>query len=169
MLPQLFQIKTIDASLIRPSDTTTYAAGDAVSAVTTNNFLTFEDITGTGQNDRAATILTAVITSSGQETLKPDLELWLFDTVFTKIADNAAFTVSDTEILTHVGTIDFSNADWKSATASSTCLANNVNIDFTDDGTTRQLYGQLVVRNAYIPISAEKLQVRLVVAQYKQP
>ena len=162
-------------SITRPSNTTAYAAGDVVSEVTTNDHLTFSlanltsgfQVVGTGKIESARCMINA------NQATKPDLELWLFDTDIAEVADNSAFAPTDTEILTLVGVIDFAVANFKVGLAGSGAAGNIVqqinNLDIpyktAGDNQNGNLYGQLVVRNAYTPISAELFHVELVVAQ----
>ena len=79
------------------------------------------------------------------------------------VADNAAFAVTDTEMLTLVGVIDFPVANFKAGGANAVCEAFNIGLALR--GTTTTLYGQLVMRNAYVPVSSEKFTVELIMSQ----
>lgn len=166
----LGQAHTDSASVTRPADTNTYAAGDVLcnstSAPMTMKFNAVTVGEGDGVNNTAI-INQAVIVSSANQTLKPDLELWLFDTDIALDNDNAAFTPTDAELLTLVGVIDFPYLDWKvgDATAgaggNSVCIAKNQGIPVKTLSGSKKLYGALVARNAYIPVSGEVFTVRL--------
>ncbi len=158
------------ATVTRPADTNTYAAGDVLcNSTSAPETLKFNAVTigeGDGRND-VAVINQAVIVSSANQTLKPDLELWLFDTDIALDNDNAAFTPTDAELLTLVGVIDFPYLDWKvgDATAgaggNSVCVAKNLGIPVHTLSGSKKLFGALVVRNAYVPVSAGVFTVRL--------
>lgn len=161
-----FTIEKDRQSLIKASGTTAYAAGDVISEVTTNNHFTFTMLkTGLikGSALYSATIERAIITSSADVSPAPDLELWLFDADIAEVADNGLFAPTDTEILTCVGVIDFPVGDWKVGLVASTgnqiCQAENLNLAIK--GISGSIFGQLVVRNAYVPITSEKFQVTL--------
>lgn len=160
------------ASLTRPSNTTAYAAGDVISAVTTNDHFTFGALSNdnskrTGRpNPGTLAINCARLWSSANQSTKLDAELWLFHTDIAEVADNSAFAPTDTEMLTLVGIIAFPMADWKVGTATSGADGNAVcevrNLDFPVMAGPGRLYGQLVARNAYTPVSAEVFVVDLV-------
>jgi len=160
-------VKVSDA-LTRPSNTTAYAAGEVISEVTSNEHFAFDGIAAAGS--RSGTIVSAICQSSTVESTKPDLELWLFDSNIANVADNSAFAVADSDLLDLVGVIDFPIAEWKqglagaSGTGNSINQSHNLNIRYIADSGNR-IYGQLVVRNAYSPISAEVFTVILLTAQ----
>lgn len=150
-------------SFARPANTTTYAAGDVVCNAATLIF-------PAGARNGSAIIQSATITSSNNATTKPDLELWLFDTAIAAVADNAAFAPSDAEMLTLIDVIKFPVADFLVGLSGAVtdgnvmCSARNLGIPINPSPlamSNSAIYGQLVVRNAYVPISAEAFQVRL--------
>jgi hypothetical protein len=78
-------------------------------------------------------------------------------------------------MLTLAGIIDFPTADWDEGIATAGAAGNalqqvtGLNIPFVTTGPDstagRTLYGQLVVRNAYVPVSGEIFTVSLIVSQ----
>ena len=72
-------------------------------------------------------------------------------------------------MLTRIGVIDFDQADWKignagaGATGNAGCEVHNLGIVFVAADTT--IYGQLVARNAYTPVSGEIFTVDLLITQ----
>ena len=159
------------SSVTRPANTTAYAAGDVVSNAAGDrlNFDIKVDDNGLGGSIDAV----IAVDAANQSTL-PDLELWLFDTDVAAVADNAAFAPTDAEMLTLVGVIDLPLADWKvglSGAGASGNAANVVapaNLPFRvkrQTAGTHYLYGVLVARNAYTPISAEVFTIKLVVSR----
>lgn len=164
-----FQTKAARASLTRPANTTQYAAGDVISAVTTNNHFEFEDVVRRGPSLLSGSISSARIVSSANQATKLDAELWLFDTDIAEVADNSAFAPTDAEMLTLVGIIPFPVADWYVGDATSgaggnaVCQVDGLSIAFQARTTT--LYGQLVARNTYTPVSGEIFTVDIVVTQ----
>ena len=172
-----FRTKRFTDAITRPANAAAYAAGDVISEVTTNDHLTFGTATavdGSGNPVGAPGKLSGSIdvarcfSSANQSTL-PDLELWLFHTDIAEVADNSAFAPTDAEMLTLIGIIDFPVADWKVGTATAgaggnaVCEARQIGLPFRL--ATQVLYGQLVVRNAYTPVTSETFTVELVVTQ----
>ena len=157
----------LSSSLIRPGDTDPYAANDGVSAVTTDAHFTFSDATYGGPT--TGTIDTIFLHSSAAVATKLACELWLFDTDFTSIADNAAFAPSDAEMLTLIGIVDFAAASWKAGTVTAGAGGNAVviaqpELDFVLPG-TRAIYGQLRATAAYTPVASETFTVQLVISR----
>lgn len=153
---------TVSDSATRPANTTTYTAGDVVGDGTVLEF-----VNASARSSEPGIIQQAIISSSAYVTPAPDLELWLFDTTVTADADNAAFTPTDAELATLVGVIDFSTTTWKTGTATAgaggnmVCVADNLGIPFNTISNQNSLYGVLVTRNAYVPISGEIFTIRL--------
>lgn len=161
---------TVGASVIRPADTTAYAAGNVISdskSVATG-YLTFPSAGKGGQG--FGIIQEAILTDSANVATKPDLELWLFDQPPTVNQDGAAFAPSNADLLRLVTIISFSSATYNIGAAGAGAAGNSANIQknlgipFNAQGTLnlgQSLYGVLVVRNAYVPVSAEQFSVRL--------
>lgn len=161
----------IEASYTRPANTTQYAAGDAVSdSASAPTALTFAN--AVREEGGAGLLVSATIATNSNETTKPDLELWLFDTAPTAINDNAAFVCSDADILNVVGVFAFATSSWRQATAGTggtmfaqgAWAANTPAPVFKCVG-GNDLYGLLVVRNAYTPISGEVFHIKLGITQ----
>jgi hypothetical protein len=158
----------ISASFTRPADTNAYAAGDAVTNSTSSpSQMTFS---GAGRvNGASGVILSAVLIDEANQTTKGQFELWLFDTSVTPDNDNAAFARSNAECETLIGVIPFNTAFVANAGSGSSGKvvfpAPGLSIPFKCGGATTSIFGLLVVRNAYTPISAEKLVVRLQISQ----
>ena len=160
-------------SITRPADTSPYAAGDVMSDGTGDNHLTFLNAVQKGALSGA--IGTARIISSANKATKPDIELWLFRVNPATRADNLTFNITDAEHEEVIGIIDFAVLNWKvghpgaDAVGSSSCEAQNIGLVFRGGKSTTiadtNIYGQLVVRNAYVPVSAEKFTVELVITQ----
>lgn len=149
-------VGTTTATYTRPGDTTLYAAGDCLSNSTsapTAGGLTF---TVASANGKGGFISGLSIISNAAPATPLQGELHLFDTAPTAINDNAAFTVSNAEMLRWVGMIPF---------ALSTIGANSqglveCNLPFTTVSATT-LRGLVRVVNAYTPANAEVLTFRL--------
>lgn len=158
--------RTVSATFTRPSDTNTYAAGDVIcNSTSAPVIMKFE---GVSLDDAGITIIQdAICVSSANVATKPDLELWLFDTAVTMDNDNAAFTPTDAEMLTCVGVIKFPYLNWLVGTATAgadgnaLCHTSNQSVPVSAAQNITVLYGVLVVRNAYIPVSGEVFTIRL--------
>lgn len=168
-----FKRKTVTSSLTRPANTTAYTAGDGVSAVTTNAHLTFNRVVDSQIS--TATIQSAICHTSAYVATGPDLDLFLFHTDVTAVADNAAFVPTDAEMLTLVGIVDFPTGSFVPGNSTAGAGGNQVchvtgldipvNFVGADSDNGRQLFGQLVARNAYVPVSGEVFTVDLVIAE----
>ncbi len=163
-----FDLMTLTDTIIRPANTTTYAAGDVISEVTSSDFFT---LTKEGRrNGLTASIDAALMMSSAYTSaLLPDLEAWIFHTAITKVADNSAFAPTDAEVLTCIGIIKFPVADWNVGLSGAGAGGNiiqfvepiNRPIRSKVSGNVLTLFVQLVVRNAYVPIDSESFTLQL--------
>jgi hypothetical protein len=159
-----FQTKIIRAALTRSANTTAYASGEVLAAAA-GDHLTFEE--AVLPKKLSGSISTARIYSSANVGTKPELELYLFHTDIAEVGDNTAFAPSDAEMLTCIGVIDFAASDWKVGKADSGADGNamievkNIGLAFRGAGTS--IYGVLVHRGAYTPVSGEIFTVDLVV------
>lgn len=170
--------KIISASVTRPADTTAYAAGDALTNSTSAPVVL--TLSGMGRfNAGGGLIVSANLLDSANQATKPDIELWIFSVSPTPDNDNAAFTPTDTELGNLVGIIEFKGST-KSYVGDATAGAGgNLMIPGTQAGTAvptftipfvcaasqTSLFGLLVVRNAYTPVSAEIFTVMLAIEQ----
>ncbi len=152
-------VATFSGTLTRPNNTTTYTAGDTIADTTADAHYTFTGVTA--QPGKGAVIEAAVCISSVVQTTPADLELWLFSADIATTADNAAFAPSDGEAATLVGKILFPTASFAKGTVNSICTQNNLGLSFQSNN----LYGALVVRNAYIPVASETFKVVLSIIQ----
>jgi hypothetical protein len=167
-ISNLPQSVPINASVTRPADTNAYAAGDAVTDSTSApTVITFTN--AAKQNNGGGTIVSAELIDSANQSTKAVFELWLFDTTVTPDNDNAACTPTDAELATLVGIIPFDVSyvgDAQSgASGNAVYQAQHLNLPFKAGASSRNLFGLLVVRNAYTPVSAEVFTIRLNVAQ----
>lgn len=166
-----FNTKLVTSALTRPADTTDYAAGDVISAATSNDHFTFLDAARSGGKNKqlGGAIATARLHSSANVAVKLDSELWLFREDIAEVADNSAFAPTDAEMLTLIGVIDFNLANWKEGNATVGAGGNAVveafNLGLAFKSATTTIYGQLVARNAYIPVTGEIFTVELVISQ----
>jgi hypothetical protein len=158
--------RTIAANFTRPNDSTDYAAGDVVSdSASAGVPMTFARATdGSGEH---AIIQQAIIVTSAAVATKPDLELWLFDTTVASVNDNAAIAFTDAEMRTLIGVIKFPTADFlvgiptAGAAGNAVCDVQNIGMPFNTKPGKNEIYGVLVVRNAYDPVANERFDIRL--------
>ena len=162
-----FTTLTRVSNLTRPADTTVYTAGDVISDATGDAHFTFSEVLRPSELSAAITV--ARLHSDANQTTKIDGELWLFHTDIAAVADNAAFVPSDAEMLTLIGVLSFSSTNWKVGTATvgtgGNAVSEIVNAGLVIRGGRKDIYGQLVVRNGYTPISGEIITAELIVTQ----
>ena len=146
------------ATITRPANTTAYASGDVITSGTAAA-LVF------GTDAPAGRVRSATLIDGACQATKLDADLFLFDATLTPDADNAAFTPTDAEMATCIGVISFAGSGAKVGDATSGADGNVllqsgvVDLPFVSPG--RALYGVLVARNAYTPVSAETFVIRL--------
>jgi len=148
-------------SYIRPANVTQYAAGDQV-ADGTPSVLQFELPRiegGTG------VIIHAVCVDSVNAATKPNLRLYLFDTLPTVAADNAAWTPSDSDMVNLLGYIEFSSWEQGLAGAAGNCASFATNLQIPFDCTNGVVYGLVVERSTYTPASGEVFTFKMGVLQ----
>ena len=147
------------ATYTRPLNTTAYAADDAVSdssAVSAASNLVFA--AAASENGGSIRLDYASITSD-QATTAPSLDLWLYDTAPTVQADNAAFTLSDSEnddvqaIISVISSFSTNN-NWRLERRSLNTIINL-------GANTTNLFGQLKIGGAYTPTSGEVFNIIL--------
>ena len=157
----------VSATFTRPADTTTYAAGDVVS--TTGGAIM--EFVGAAR-DGVGAIQSAILLDSANVSTHLDAELWLFSSAPAVTADNAAIAFTDAELANLVGVVNFGLSSWKVGLATSGVGGNAVNCQtgiglpfskIIGSAPTNSLYGVLVARNAYVPVSAEIFTVMLTV------
>lgn len=157
----------ISASKTRPSDTNAYAAGDVINESTSAG--TVYTFTGCARFTGGSGIISKVmIDDSAYVATTLQAELWLFNATYTADNDNAVFTPTDAESQTVVARIPVNIAyvgDATSGAGGNVGLESGVvNIPFVCNADAN-LYGVLVARNAYVPVSAEVFNIRLFIYQ----
>ena len=111
-----------------------YTAGDAVGGLLT--FANAARVSGGGGVVKDLIILD----DAGQDV---ELELWIFDSTFTAMADNAAWAPSEADLRKLVGIISTSDGAWFAA---GTPSAARVEASQRYDLTGTSMFGQLVTR-----------------------
>lgn len=156
------QILKSDVNFTRPSDTTTYASGDVVSDSTSApNVLTFTGVARA--NGLGGVIETVMLIDESCSTLAGVFELWLFDTAPTATNDNTAWNISDANMRNVIGVVPLTAAFSGDAgsTGNRVYISPNTGISFKCTSGVTSIYGVLVVRNAFVPTSAERFDIRL--------
>lgn len=147
---------TIQTSFIRPANVTAYAAGDAVAdaAAVAGGFT----LAGMARVSGGGGIITdMLVTSDNDPATRLVGEVWLFNQSVTSIADNAAYAVSDAEILTCIGCIPFATFD---AGNNSFSQVAGLNMLYNCVGSANLRF-LMRTRNAYTPASGEAISVTL--------
>lgn len=147
------------ATVTRPSNTTAYTAGDALSnstsAPTSGGFTLSNAAAASGEG---GIITDAVIVSSNAPATPLRGEIWLFDGAATNINDNDAFALSDADALLCLGKIPF--ALTVEAGNNSHAHVKGLNIGYHCVGSANLRF-LVRVLHAYIPASGETLTVRI--------
>lgn len=161
------------ADITRPANTTTYAAADVIAeSASAAEASVFTRCSATGSPSRGGVIRSVTITSSNDQTTKLNSDLFLFSAAPVTFGnDNTAFAPTDAEMLTCVAAV---HLDGTAAGNSFTGLTSSGNwigvfgglgLAFECAENDNNLYGVLVARNAYVPISAEVFRIRLGIQQ----
>lgn len=169
-------IRIITANTItRPNNTTAYAAHDALANVTTNDHLTFSQCLDRGI--KTGEIIAAKALSSAYVATGPDIDLMLFHTDVGEDADNAAASITDAEMATLIGVINFATGSWKPGTATAGAGGNQAQfvkdinlpiklpISVTDGNHVSSIFGFPIMRNAYVPVEDEIFTFQLYIRQ----
>lgn len=156
---------TPQASITRANNTTQYAAGQTIGA----SYLTF---TGAARDQGAqpagGIIAEVVCVDLANQTTKPDLLLYLFDTApGATITDNGAFVPTNADMQALVAVISIPSSSFRVGNAGSgaagncACDVQGLTIPFNTKKADANLYGVLVANNAYTPVAQETFQIRL--------
>ena len=149
-------VAEVTSTITRPADTTAYAVGDAWSNSTsapTAGGGTLSNVVAVSGG--SAELMHLAIVSSAAPATPLQGEIWIFDTAPTAINDNAAFTVSDAEMLNCIAQIPFALSSI-GANSSATILLG-LGIKTIGSANLRYL---IRVANVYTPASGETLSVR---------
>ena len=156
----------VNGTITLPSAAGTFTAGDAVSDTGTN---IFSFVNAVQRNDHSGVIVSATLIDSAAVAVAGQFELWVFDGTMTADVNDAAFTPTDAECSALIGVIPFSSSYIGDATAGAggnrVYPAIGLNLPFVTGTASRDIYGAMVVRNAYIYVASEAFVVRLNIAQ----
>jgi hypothetical protein len=155
------RLVSVGVNFTRPSDTTAYAAKDAVSdstsAPTILTFANFARIAaGSGYIVRANMM-------TDQTTLTARLRLHLFHTSVTAINDNAAFTLLYANRASRIGYIDFDPGVTEGAGSTASHSLNAITrLPFVCAAASRSVFGLLETLDIFTPASAQAFYVELI-------
>lgn len=150
-------ILTCTASITRPADTNAYTAGDALSNSTSAPTAGGGTFTSAARASGKSVILTDLLVVSSAAAVTPMQGiLHIFDTAPTAINDNAAFSVSDAQMLTCVARVPFTLV---TRGANSGAHVQNINAGILTVGSANLRF-LVEVTNAYTPESGETLSFR---------
>jgi hypothetical protein len=158
------EARVVTGSVTRPEDTTAYTAGDAWANATSAPAVPTIEV-GLKNGDRGTIAMPMLVDSASQGT-KADIEVWIFSEAPTGMEDNAAFDPSDAEMETLLCVLDFgSTPDVGKADvgAGGNCVYRITSeaYNFVCTSDSKDLHWIPVIRNAYTPVSAEKLTLIL--------
>ena len=171
-----FDFRAFESSITRPADTNAYAAGDVISAVTTNAHFTFGN-TSTADTAGLVTDDAAIrVDSSGRSltwnwlqvildavpATDLDGEFYLMHTDVTAVADNAADTITDAQVRSNVLAVATIPQSLWATIGSSRIIRIPVNMPLALPVTvTGQLFGRIRTNNAYTPASGGVILTRI--------
>lgn len=154
----------VEAGYTRPADTATYTAGDVLCNSTSSpTILSFDNCARSA--GLGGIIQGAIMVDSSAPTLKADVELYLFDTTVTMQNDNAAWTPTDAQMKTCIGRIRFAPGLFNIGNGNGIVDVETLGKPFKCAPASTTLYGITVIRNSYIPTSAEEFLFRLLLIQ----
>ena len=174
---QAYFTQTLSTSFSRPNDATPYTAGDvATNSTSAPVLMTFD---GAARYAGGGGIITAAqFTTSANPTTKGAFELWLFagSAAPTADNDNAVFTPTDSELNNLVGIVAFSTGNAYVGDAATSSGGNvaylgtyaayaPIALPFKCSTTNDELFGAVVVRNAYTPAGGETFRATLQIKQ----
>jgi len=143
-------------------NTASYASGDVVANATasaiTNILTNIARITGS-----SGIIKSVGLVDGANQPVTASYEAYIFNTNRTSEADNAAFSASFTDGERLVAVIPLNNSFVICSGSAGTTVyfANNLTYPFVCSPGTSSLYWNLVVRNAYTPVSSERYTLKL--------
>lgn len=149
-----YKLVKVSANFTRPSDTTAYTTGDAVTNSTSAPVVFQLDLGALGAvNGQGIEIRRLSVVSSVKQSTLPLFNVFLSATTFTATNDNAALDIDDT---TQQANGAWFNCDVQNFTASNSrveYLANPQAMVLAAADT--KLYGTIQAANAYTPVSGE--------------
>lgn len=153
--------KETSANFTRPSDTTAYAASDAVSNSTSAPVaLTFANA---GRTASGTGVIVKARIATNASTVLTRFKLWLYNVSPTPINDNAAFTLLDAQKAGRIGAILIGPTVTEgTGSDSSEAVVSDIQLPYTSDA-SGNLYGLLETPDGFTPTSGETFFIYLTV------
>lgn len=150
---------TLTTDVTRAANTTTYAINDNVGSTPSGGYT----ITGAARVSGGSGIITDIWFTFEEDAATPlQLEMQIFDSSFTEVADNAAYVVSDAEAKTQIAAIAAALSDNGNQ---GVCHVQGLSIGFTTVGSA-DLRFAIKAKNAYVPTTNSSiLSVRMKILQ----
>lgn len=155
------QIRVLTSTLIRPSNPTAYAAGDAIKD-TSGKIQSFT-YSASPQGGEGF-ICAARIWADTANVTGAQFRLYLYNdsTGVTIPADNAAFITTYANRAKGIGYIDFALQMETGANTGAMDFQSNLNIPFKTKTSGSKLYGILVAKGAYTPKNGGAIYMELI-------
>lgn len=132
----------LTTTLTRPADTTAYTAGDEM----TDTGGAIQTITGAARFSGGSGIIQGVyVSQSTLWTTKPAMEIWVYDTTSTPVADNGAFAPTDGVTDTCIAVIPVTAT--YAGTVNQALDSGQISVPFVTSGSAN-LFFRIVIRNA---------------------
>ena len=153
-----YKLVRVSANFTRPSDTTAYAVGDAVTNSTSSPTVFQLDLGALGAvAGQGVEIRKIAVVSSVKQNPLPLFNVYLNNATFTATNDNAALDIADATM--EQGGSWF-NCDVQNYTASNSRVAYvNIASPMVLAAADTKLYGTIQAANAYTPVSGEKFTI----------
>jgi hypothetical protein len=151
---------SVSTSFTRPSDTTAYAAGDAVSNATSSPAILQFPGAARAAGASGLTLLVRHVKSS---TTAASFRLWLYRGAVAAVNDNVQFPLLWANRSSRIGYVDLAHSTAGTGSDCSEGLATFVLLPFSLVGTA--LFGQLTTTAGYTPASGEQHFIELAIAQ----
>jgi hypothetical protein len=153
-----YKLVKVSTSVTRPSDTTQYAVGDAVTNSTSSPAVFELDLGTAGAvAAQAIEIRKLAVVSSAKQSVLPFLNVFLSNATFTATNDNSALDIADA---TQEAGGAWINCDIQNYTASNSRVAYlGAAQPMVLAAADTKLYGTLQSANTYTPVSGEKFTV----------
>jgi hypothetical protein len=165
-LPVLGAATTVTTTVTRPADTNAYAANDAWADSTSAPVSGGFTLAAAARAASGSGIITDLVVVSSNDPATPlQGEVWVFDGAVTAVNDNAAFSLSDADAVKLVGVIPFTLVTTTGGGGTNSYAeVQNLSLGFTAVGSANLRF-LMKVKNAYVPVSAEALTIRVKIVQ----
>lgn len=153
-----YVLKKVSGSFVRPSDTTAYTIGDAMTDSTSAPTILSIDLASVGAvAGQSVEIRKLAVVSSAKQATLPLINAYVSATTFTGTNDNAALSIDDTTMEAGGAWL---SCDVQNFTAlNSRCAYVNVPAPMILAAADTKFYVTLQAANAYTPVSGEKFTV----------